>query len=80
MIGRSVLALDRVLASRTPRCAAKRAKSVTMPHALVAWWRRSPVAYALSTALTFNAFALPLVFVVSSVGGGFRYLALLVRR
>src|SRR5438132_1136439 len=51
-----------------------------LPHALVAWWRRSPVAYALSTALTFNAFALPLVFVVSSVGGGFRYLALLVRR
>ena len=51
-----------------------------LPRALVAWWRRSPVAYALSTALTFNAFALPLVFVASSVGGGFRYLALLVRR
>jgi alginate O-acetyltransferase complex protein AlgI len=49
-----------------------------LPPSLVAWWRSHPIAYALSTALTFNAFALSLVFAVTDPSHGWRYLARLV--
>jgi alginate O-acetyltransferase complex protein AlgI len=46
-----------------------------LPSGLVAWWRRSPVAYALSTLLTFHAFALSNVLVFSDIPQALRYFA-----
>ena len=44
------------------------------PPALTAWWRRSPIAYALSTALTFNVFSLLIIFIVTDVDHALTYL------
>jgi D-alanyl-lipoteichoic acid acyltransferase DltB (MBOAT superfamily) len=49
-----------------------------LPRGMVAWWRRSHVAYALSTALTFTAFSLSLVFVVADVPHALHYLRLVL--
>ena len=48
-----------------------------LPVALVGWWRRSPIAYVLSTVITFNAFSVPMIFLVTDVSGALRYLRLL---
>ena len=49
-----------------------------LPQVVVRWWRESPVAYAISTALTFNVFALFVIFVVADVRSALGYLRLLV--
>ncbi len=49
-----------------------------LPTGLVGWWRRSKVAYALSTFATFNYFSLALIFVVTDVGSALHYLARLL--
>jgi D-alanyl-lipoteichoic acid acyltransferase DltB (MBOAT superfamily) len=49
-----------------------------LPPPVVAWWRRSPLAHGLSVALTFNAFALGIVFVLVDVPSGLGYLGRLV--
>jgi alginate O-acetyltransferase complex protein AlgI len=49
-----------------------------LPLRLVRWWRESRVAYVLSTAITFNVFALLTVLVVTDVGSAANYWALLV--
>ena len=46
-----------------------RALGPRMPATVLGWWRTSRLAGALSVALTFHAFALPLVFVASDVPG-----------
>jgi alginate O-acetyltransferase complex protein AlgI len=48
-----------------------------LPPGVVGWWRRSPLAAAASIALTFNTFAVFLVFVLADVGGALHYLRLL---
>jgi alginate O-acetyltransferase complex protein AlgI len=50
-----------------------------LPRGLVGWWRQSRVAYALSTALTFNYFAFAIIFMVTDVGSALRYLGRLLR-
>ena len=51
-----------------------------LPDRLVEWWRRSNLAYGISTALTFNVFSILIIFVVTDVASAFTYLALLVGR
>lgn len=45
-----------------------------LPDGLVRWWRESKVAYALSVLVTFNFFALTVVFALTDVPGALRYL------
>ena len=49
-----------------------------LPETIVRWWRRSVVAYTISMALTFNVFALFVIFVVTDVPGALAYLRRLV--
>src|SRR5262245_62053720 len=46
-----------------------------LPPGVVGWWRQSPIAYALSAALSFNFFSLAIIFMVTDVATGLRYLA-----
>ena len=48
-----------------------------LPRGLVQWWRESRTAYAASTALTFTAFSVSLIFVVSDTRSAIDYLRLL---
>ncbi|MFQ5513660.1 MAG: MBOAT family O-acyltransferase [Myxococcota bacterium] len=48
-----------------------------LPRSLVAWWRHSRCGYAISTLVTFHAFALPTVLVVADVESSLHYLRLL---
>lgn len=50
-----------------------------LPAAFLGWWRTSPIAAALSSVLTFHAFALPLVLVVTDAPGAWAVLRALVR-
>lgn len=45
-----------------------------LPSGVVSWWRESRAAYVASAALTFTAFSLSLIFVVSDTPGGVAYL------
>ena len=49
-----------------------------LPPAVVAWWRRSPLGYALGTVLTFNYFSLAIIFVVTDVTSSLHYLGRLL--
>jgi D-alanyl-lipoteichoic acid acyltransferase DltB (MBOAT superfamily) len=51
-----------------------------LPRRMVSWWRESRTAYAVSTALTFTAFSVSLVFVVSDTRSAIHYLRLLAGR
>jgi D-alanyl-lipoteichoic acid acyltransferase DltB (MBOAT superfamily) len=55
-----------------------RALGAYLPPPLVQWWRTSPVAYACSTAVTVTYFSATIVFVVTDVGSGLRYLGRIV--
>jgi D-alanyl-lipoteichoic acid acyltransferase DltB (MBOAT superfamily) len=48
-----------------------------LPRGLVSWWRESRTAYAASTALTFTAFSVSLIFVVADTRSAIDYLRLL---
>ena len=47
------------------------------PPRMLSWWRKSRSAYVLSTLVTFNAFSLSTVFIVSDVEHALKYLGLL---
>jgi alginate O-acetyltransferase complex protein AlgI len=49
-----------------------------LPSPLVSWWRSSPVAYVLSSLMTFHVFAAINVFIATDVGSAAGYLLLLV--
>ena len=51
-----------------------RALGRRLPTPLVSWWRGSRLGHALSVALTFNAFAVSTIFVVSEVDHALAYL------
>ncbi len=48
-----------------------------LPAGFVGWWRKSRLAYGLSTAITFNTFALTTIFAVTDIDRAARYLRLL---
>jgi alginate O-acetyltransferase complex protein AlgI len=49
-----------------------------LPPAWVAWWRRSPVGYGLSAALTLTFFSVSAVFAMADAGSALRYLRALL--
>jgi D-alanyl-lipoteichoic acid acyltransferase DltB (MBOAT superfamily) len=49
-----------------------------LPTGVVDWWRRHPLAHALSVAVTFQYFSTTLIFAVTDVGGALRYLGALL--
>ncbi len=49
-----------------------------MPKRLVGWWRGSPIAYALGVLLTFNAFSMSCILLVTDASGALAYLRLLL--
>jgi alginate O-acetyltransferase complex protein AlgI len=49
-----------------------------LPAPLVGWWRRSPLAYGVSTALTFTTFSLLMILLVTDVGRALGYVGYLV--
>jgi D-alanyl-lipoteichoic acid acyltransferase DltB (MBOAT superfamily) len=51
-----------------------------LPSPVVAWWRRSPVAYAASAFLSFTFFSLTVIFVVTDVRSSVHYLSCLFAR
>ncbi len=48
-----------------------------LPAGVVAWWRRSRIAQALSVALTFQFFSTTVIFAVTDLSGALRYLGAL---